>query len=257
MLQEAIEYLVGLGRDNMPDVVKPDAEPSHIYYLRDGNGNLQRRIAEPAPIDHEPSDLQTLADLAIRVQDDGENPEIWVHSGRVELIHERETQRDTSRIYLHQSKQINDLQNLEQKQPWYSQRDFIKLLRVNFRGCLSAHPTLIEIVRKVKFNISESGESEVRIGQSSLGKSINAQIHGTGDLPDEVTLSVPIFANAELKYWGQVVCVLDADPNSKQFQLIPAPGSIENAVQSAMGAIHGELTAMLQGKEIPIYLGRS
>jgi hypothetical protein len=96
----------------------------------------------------------------------------------------------------------------------------------------------------------------VQRGKSSIGKTIQQQIEGLGEIPEYVTLTVPFWANRVLVY-VDVECSLDPDEATQTFKLVPLPGKVERATEMALDALHDAIVASFGKDEppFPIYRG--
>ena len=116
---------------------------------------------------------------------------------------------------------------------WYAQRDFVRLLRVDFARAVDAG--LIAAIRKIKVSHSENTGVDLQSGQESLTREVKAALKSEGgDLPDEIVLKVYLHEQlVSLEGYEQqpVKCVLEIDPSSKEpFGLFPLPGELERAI---------------------------
>ena len=64
MLREAFEFLFSKGANSVPDVVKVPGEPDHVYFVRQPDGTLARKFADPPPAKHTAGSLDTLVAFA-------------------------------------------------------------------------------------------------------------------------------------------------------------------------------------------------
>jgi hypothetical protein len=100
---------------------------------------------------------------------------------------------------------------------------------------------LIDIVRKVKLKQLADQEVEIQQTKVSLGKSIISELTGANTLPDEVSVTLPVFDNFSPSH-KTIRLALEVEPSAGKFQLIPFPGQIEQAYQE----IETDLGAMLR-----------
>lgn len=246
---------------NRVEVVTVPSEPSHLYYLRNGK-ELTQMTAAPPVIGHVASTLETLADKAAdTVTGDEEKREvesqIWVDRSGVVLLLDGD-RRDKVTFGLSLSQQLLKLDQIADKA--FTQKDFVFLLRTTFRDCLTLAGDLLPIVRKVKFTNNQSGESEVKHGSSSIGKSLTAEITGTGTLPEYVNLALPVFAQAGVQSVRSVVsCALEPDAATCTFRLVALPGQIEQAVGDGENQVRAKLLGLLEQRKaggVSVFMGR-
>lgn len=238
MLKELVDYLFQLGRQSETlKVSHPEAEPSHVYYILDPHGMHHRVEADPKPRAHQASDLSAIIGFAVDCEDG--KPEIWYSRKEVRVLLQRAKRRDYVTLPLRYSPQLLSLQSLEKGAAiLFSQKDFIRLLRVCLAGCVP--PALIDALRQIKFRINQTGESEVRHTKASIGRSLEAELQGSGTIPEEIRLTVPIFDGFLVQQPRFVTCAIEVDPQAEKFSLTPLPGQIEAAIGEVEHSI-GEL----------------
>lgn len=128
---------------------------------------------------------------------------------------------------------------------WFTQRDFLRLLRVDFARAVDAG--LVAKVRKIKVSHSESTGVDLQSGQESLTREVKAALKSEGgDLPDEIVMKVYVHEPliALVGYVQQPVkCVLEINPSEeKPFGLFPLPGELERAVEYSLEWVETFLT---------------
>lgn len=259
-----VEELVKKGNRTEIVSVVGVGEPSHVYYLRNGD-ELTRMNAEPPVVAHVASTLETLADKAADTVTgdvgDEQGPlvesQIWVDRSGVVLLLDS-NRRDKVTFNLTLSEQLVKLSQIIGTR--FTQKDFVFLLRTTFRDCLTLAGDLLPIVRKVKFSNNQSGESEVKHGSSSIGKSLTAEITGTGTLPEYVNIALPVFSQAGVQSVRSVVsCALEPDAATCTFQLVALPGQIEQAVGDGENQVRAKLLGLLEQRKaggVSVFMGR-
>ena len=234
-----------------PFVTPVAAEPEHVYLL-----NGVRQIAEPRPRDHKAMSLQTIVAFAMRDVDshDGNPPATWYSRSGVVLLLSDTTRRDRVTLALDYSPQLKRLQALEAQPKPFGQRELIFMLRTTFAHCLAPAGNILDVLRCVKWRSKAAADATVQHGKTSIGKTLEQELTGTGALPEYLTLDVPIFASGFPALRGNVELALEPDAATETFQLLPLPGSIETAIADAEARIGAELRAAL-GEGAAIYYG--
>lgn len=115
---------------------------------------------------------------------------------------------------------------------WYDQAAFARLLRITLRDCL-ATPTLLAVVREVKFNVNTGQAGVVQHTRQSMSRDIVEEVKGTGAIPEEVTLSVKPFEN--LNFISHVQCAIEIDTSTCTFRLTPFPGQMRACLDNVLG----------------------
>jgi hypothetical protein len=136
----------------------------------------------------------------------------------------------------------------------FSHRQLVDFLRLNFRQELAtAAPTFLERIRNIKINEDQTGESVVHHGRESMGKSIDLAVAGASDIPDEVTLRIPVWLH--LEFLVDVECAFDIHISEAKFLFRPKPGAIEQAMVAAQQWLHMRLSEEC-GEHAVIYFGQ-
>jgi hypothetical protein len=254
MLKEALEFLVEQGTSQAEDIITAEAEPSHIYFVRTSEG-LERKEADPKPRKGSADSLTAIVEFAINNKD---TAEIWYNRSHVEVYLDKKTRRDVVSFKPFLSQPIQLLQELEKSKQNLTQAQLIKMLRISFYGCMDITGGLLETLKRVNFKATQEADSSIDRGKVSLGKSITAQVTGVGTIPDDFTLTVPVFGNACFASLRKPVLVaLEPEATNATFQLIPYPLQVEQAIANAEDWIGSELKGRLTdaGAEVPVYFG--
>jgi hypothetical protein len=235
-----------------PQVAEFDPTKCHVVRMPDGAVHFRPGV--PPWRKHSAFDLETIAAFADRFKTDG--PAIWVNRNGVVCLVNDSDRRERVEMKLSFSKQIQQLQTLEAKQ-MLDQRGLIFMLRTVFRGCLGRAPELIDVLRQVRFTVGSEGEQNIGKGKSSMGKTVRAEMTGVQNIPEYVTVSVPIFDNGSLvMFTADVECVLEVLEQTQNFQFFPVPGRIEVAINQAETQLGETVVSLLEGESFPIYRGQ-
>lgn len=238
MLTELLAGIEALVRKaHGAEVIKPPQEPDHVYLLKTPDGGITRCEAEPKPRKHCALSLGTIINMARQYAEASLNPEIWYSQKGVTLILDDDTRRDQVFFLLERSEQLNALLSL--KAEGYTQREFLHLLRVRLHGAVL--PELIQAVRHLKFRTLTTGESMVGQGKASIGKSLEAELTGARELPEDLFLSIPVWANYQSDVRDVVRCLLEVDAQTERFYLRVLPCEIENAIAEAEGRLRNAI----------------
>lgn len=245
MDRESLQLMMDTGRKLADIVIKPPAEPDHVYLLRRPDGTTERREATGHPVKRVVYNLHTIAEIvteaASEVVNHGHTPEVWYSAESITLLTGEEL-RNRAVMKLERSLPFRVLMGLEKDSAPLTQKDIVRTLRVTFRGCLGHHPNLVAILSKVDFKATATINGEVGHGKASLGKQLAGEVTGAGAIPEFVTLQVPVFSNLPFRDILQSVeCALEPDPQSGMFRLIPVPGDLELAIDTTLAEIRMRL----------------
>lgn len=115
------------------------------------------------------------------------------------------------------------------------QQEFIRLLRITLRGCLSPDSNLLGIVRNLKFSAAADGGGNIQHGRESVGRSLQAQVTGESAIPEEVTLMVQTFDN--VKVARPIACAIEVNPQDQTLQLTPYPMEARRAMDESLAIL--------------------
>lgn len=252
MIREALDKLNELfNAGTFPRAVTPPGEPSHRYYLAEGEGVGRFVEAEPAPRDHSARNLQPIIAWAKEV---GTTCSIWFSRCGITLLMDEDNRRDKVSLDLNLSPQMVKVLELQTKNI-FSQRELIFLLRTTFARCQDKCPAFLKALRDLKFKVNSEGGGNIQHGKTSIGKSVMQEVLQQDLLPEYVTLVVPIFENAYFALPQSIEFAVEIHPAEEKFQLIPIPGAIEDAIERAEAEIGLKITAMLEGANVGVYYG--
>jgi hypothetical protein len=223
------------------------------------DGRLEVIDTAPTPRQHVVRCLDELVRLAHRFADAGKKPVIWFDETGATLVIDDDGHRlETVHMDFEQSDVFKVLVALRREKPWFEQKPFIRLLRIDLAGTLEP-VVLLERVRKLRFENGAVTTGTVTRNQESLGREITSKVDATGDIPEDVILSAAVFKTLGLTSKRELRCSVEVDPSLGRLQLLPLPDEIERvmlqAVESIGGFLSGEL-AREGGEPIPAYYGR-
>lgn len=230
-----------------PVSFKPDAEPGHVYLLRQQDGNYRRITAERHPNRYHASSLETLAGLAGEQIDDGVRPELWYGRTEINLVMDPDSESPNMALLpVGFSPQFRMLESWEKSLTTHSQNALIRLLRVVFPDSVMG-ADLEDLIRRVKVTVSTN--SDQQRAKTSLGKSVEAQLGDTNGLPDYVRIQIPVFADATLfGALATVSCAFDFYPEEKLFSITPIAGSMERAAMEGEDYLASRLTDLMDAR---------
>ncbi len=229
---EQIERLVK--NNEMFEITASNLEPPGYYFVRNPGGKAELVKAKPSlhcekiesPVEMDKFIAQRMGAKALL------NPAIFYDEDAVVLAYDIDDRRDFAICNLQRSSQWNKLQQVANKA--MPQKDFIRLLRVDFRGCL-ADTSLLNLLRGVQWTANDSGQTNIQHGKESLGRQITSQVQGVDVIPEELALTIPVFENHSFRV--RVQCAIDVIVDSRSFGITPFPQEMHNALESALDDI--------------------
>lgn len=240
-------------------VIKPAAEPAHVYYMLDSIGEPERFEAAPPPADHAARDLTAIAAKA--AEHAGTASEVWFDRHGVVCLFDRGTRRDRVALTLDPSGPLQRLYEWDENGGAnVGQVELYQLIRTTFAGCLDAHPDLRKQVGKVDIKKAQQAAGTVDVGKASLSRSMIAEASGADKLPDVLVFDVPVFDTPKLPIRAKVRVAFDLDPQTERFRLVPLPGEVEAAFVAGedytQARLHDALAEIDGGDKVPTFYGR-
>lgn len=194
MIQEALDYMHELGRNAKGAKLVEGVPSNGRSVLLEHNGQLVRQPIDPPMRKHTVSDLESLIQAHNEwAGDDAGLGIVWVNENAITLVLDDLDRRDTVTLPLHKSQTYESIQRLVSS-PKINQADLIRLLRTTLR-CVSDVAKLRLAVQSIKWKQAEEGQSVVEHGKSSLGRSVEMEVAGGGDLPEAIIAEFPPFIN--------------------------------------------------------------
>ena len=261
MLKDALEYLFNTGRASAPAIVAAGNEPPHVYYLRQADGTLVRTEAARHPANSLAASLQPIVQACAAHCALGEKvrPQVWYAIGAVVCL-TGESLRDRLTLRLELSEPLAALCDWKSKNRPLTQADMVRALRTTFANSTGQAEELAAAVKKLKFNATASGDSEIDHGRQSLGKSLTAQITGEKAIPETVIFNFQTFTNACFRgIRASVKCAIEVDASTTMFKVTALPGELERAADDAVSEIAKQLASAFAAHtpelEVDLYHG--
>jgi len=249
MLAEMIDKLRELSdAAAAPKIQKVEAEPPYVYFL-----NGERRQAQVHPRNHIASSLDMIVRFASR---DGNeihgNLSCFYDRKAVVFFFDDSERRDKITMPLFVSKQLKTITGWAEKATTLKQKSLILVMRTMFKDCFSPD-NFIDTLRTLKWRSLAESEAEAGKTKVSVGRRIEAEVSGKLEIPDEITLTVPIFESPFSGITGRIQVAIEPQVDDESFLLIPIPGSIDAAIADAEDKIGDSLRASLP--EDRVYYG--
>lgn len=229
-----------------PAVVTIPGQPAHVQTVwNPAKGELQAVTLDIAPRNHQAHDLETAMNA---VAENKDTAAVWYNRDAVVVLLDDAVRRDRVTLELPNTPQFNWLVDND-KPTKLSQADLLFLLRTTFKDCLPYGSSLFAQLRKVNWKQLKDAESEIAKNKASIGKAIKSELAGAEDLPEYVTLNVPVFNVSGLMKTFDVECVLESSPADEKFIFFPTPGAVEKAYQEAEAWLCGLLAEGLAERD--------
>lgn len=189
-------------------------------------------------------------------------PVAWHGEAGVVLVLDDQDRRDTVTFPLTFSRQFLTLKRLEAEPKAMRQDAFIRLLRLD----LGVDKILVNLFRKLDWQNGSRTNSEIRHGADRLGREIQAEVQGIGELPEEIAVQVPVYDQPDERAEYRIDLAVEIDAANQLLQLVPLPGALLNAVACHQASIRQRLLTELQPEPdeelqdehtpcVPVYYG--
>lgn len=247
MLDQAIKELTRLSVEaNLPRVLPIEDEASNIRHVWTPDG-LKKIELTPEPRSHALFSLEAFADF---MKDVDTTADVFYSFGEINVFPDQDNRWDGLQFKLTPSRQLTTLTQLDVRPIVYkSQRELIKLLRIELYCCLATAGNFLQNLRSLKFSSSIEGDANLQHGKESLGKKISSQIAGADVIPEEVELIVPMFDNLESP-GRKVRCAVDLDHQNETIAFLPLPGQLSRAKTATEEWLGSRLVALLPNHRI-------
>lgn len=168
---------------------------------------------------------------------------IWFDKNAVTLLIDDADRRERITFILFFSDAWKEICRLGERGAM-SQKDAIRLLK----NSLGASSATVAIFRKLDFESRIKTSGQVDRGRESLGKSVESQVQGTADLPEELMVTVPIYSVSCERQTYDVKLLIDYDVQAARILIEPEPDLLDELVEKHLEDIRERLQ-----KDLPDY----
>ena len=251
MILEALEFL----RDQANAAVEPKPvheDAAHKFFFV--NGERHEIEKQPPPRSHNVQSLDEIVALAKRFSNGGEvGCVVWYSIGGAQLVIDDEEFRvDRATLNFVPTAQWQTVKALGPKL-WFDQAAFVRFLRIDLKG-LTEDGVLLDRVKSLTWKTGSTTTQAVGFGKASLGRSIEAEVKSTGDIPEEIGLVVRVHNNPGEDERFTVRCAVDINEDEQKLRLIPFPDEIARVERLVVASIAERLRAGLP-ETVPCYHG--
>lgn len=223
-----------------------DWDPPQVAWKIGPDGHAEKLIVDPKPLAVVLDTPDALVNYA-NAEADKQKAEFYCSETRIILVLDKAVRRDIATCPLPLSPQYAWLKGKTEPR---TQRDFIRLLRIELRGCLPPDSNLLTLARSLKWQTNAETTGNVQHGKESMGRNIDSQVSGPGSIPEEIALTVPVFES--FPYRARIACAIDVQVSDQKLQLVPYPLEVDRAMHEAMT----EIMLLLSSTELPCYEGK-
>lgn len=244
-------------KDSRPITFHGPGEPDDVYFLHapgwdDQRPTIERMVAEPKPRAYKAGTLDGLVDQVKYMAGlSDKKPVVFVGGRAVRVVlDENGDRRDRVGLDMRDSEPFSALH--DNVIDGVDQRGLIWLLRTIFKDAL-VEADVLPVVRSLRFASNSDGHSNIKVGNESMGKSIDAQAAGADgvDIPETLTFRIPIYREMRSpdgkEFTADIECALDVNLMDRTFRVKPVAGSLESAWNDANAWITNLLRCELEG----------
>ncbi len=230
-----------------------DDDPRLFRYVL--NGQLQAlTIRGPEPF-HTTFDVASLIALA-QDSDECPAPTIWLSGEKIRLVFDSPNNFGRATFDLMRTASWNKLVNAMSGAK--SQKTLRELFKVHLADCPITPTNLLDAIASVKFEQNDSEETKLAPQNAALGRNIEQKVSGAIELPEEITVTLPIFRplgpGLEEQPQARIRLALLPDFEHKGFRLEPMADSVQTSIDDTMVWLRAQLET-LAGEAIPVYYG--
>lgn len=234
------------------DPIYPTGEARGVYYLRDGDGNLERHEAQRDRHHTTAYDLRSVKDI-IKGETVSDLDAVYV-TDRAVIVHSsdaRTTWRTTLNLPTHPAfAHLLKWRNLTA----LTQKELVRLLRTELREHVD--PTIISTFTSLKFTNNSEGTSTIRPTSSALDTSIRQQVATAqgADAPETITFHVPVYDIPEARGdQFDVTVYVEYDHDERRFLLLAVHSDLRKAQEDAVANLIDDLTLHADGAHPVLY----
>jgi hypothetical protein len=249
MLEEALRYLDANSSERVKPVPIETGDLAYKTFVI--NGNTIRVPLAASPRNHKVLSLDDLTAMVTEIN--GEDPAAAVFFNEdavVSVLDYSDYRRNIATFPLKKSDQWQTVLCLKN---WLDHKAFIRLLRIDLRGCYNV-AELLDPIRSIKLENGAVVKSDIGRQKESLGRQITGAVLTDKEIPEEIDLELSIYKSLGEDQPYVIRCSVEVDPmRSEPFRLLPMPDEIDRAQQRAMESIRARLAEALP--DVPVFYG--
>ena len=163
-------------------------------------------------------------------------PEIFFDFDTIQVVLDRNDRREVATLSLLPTDRYTSLVKMSGEPLSCTVNEAVRLLRFELHGVGADH--VVQALKRVDFSRTSRGTAVTEHGKESLGKSVEATIQATDEIPETVDLTVPLYSNPGVSDFTATITVgiyLDVDTQRVAFRpLADEIMKAQNAVMSQL-----------------------
>jgi hypothetical protein len=259
MLREALEYLLESGqRATALDVVQIPGDPTRVILHNHHEGTQTDHELPPPRRNHAITNRLDFVAFAQRktlvasAPGLDEDPVCWINRQGATLILDDDRYRQNHVVWaFDRTRQAGWLDMVDEAaNPMLEPTELITVIRrvLGLTDC-----PLISALRHVDWETAKQTRTIAERGKESLGQTISAKVSTLEAIPEQITVSVPLFEGGICPK-SDISCLVEIDAPTAKVGLFPRPGQMREAYDAAVNFIANDLTNDFDGA-LPLYRG--
>ena len=234
MLAELLESMRRMIRDADGLKVVQVAGVHRHAWIHYAGTQLEKIDMEPPLRNHR---ICTLDDVYMICEDAHTgDPQIFFDFDAIQVVFDRTDRREVATLSLLPTDRYTSLVKMSGEPLSCTVNEAVRLLRFELHGVGADH--VVQALKRVDFSRTSRGTAVTEHGKESLGKSVEATIQATDEIPETVDLTVPLYSNPGVSDFTAIITVgiyLDVDTQRVAFRpLADEIMKAQNAVMSQL-----------------------
>lgn len=162
-------------------------------------------------------------------------PEVYHSADAIVLLLDGRDRRERVTLRLRETERFSALRQLGLTPARLSVRDAVRFLRYSLAGT-NIEP-VVQAVRRIDFSRAARATNVVEHGKESLGRSVEAAVQQADKVPEEFTVTVPVYANEGCRESVDVRLGLYLNVEAEAIELFTLPDQVQQAIDVAQARI--------------------
>lgn len=263
MIEQAIAHVWKQAQEaNRPQVIQVPGDPAHVHRLVHIDGTVERIENEPRPRRLTVERLEDIIELANnrhrldRSEADNEDVlrrVVFYNEDEVMLAFNTANGREFARLPLIESDEHKYFA-ARRYEPRQEPKALATALRLTLRRCYD-DAKLIDQVSSLRSRAEQEGHRQTSRTSESWGKSVTAEVHDDGNLPDPYQeFHVRRYRNPDLNVRHRVLFALDPDTSSLTWLVYPLEDAWLDYHEASVELV-GDMLRQAIEADVPIYRG--
>lgn len=251
MLAEALKYIEGLmTRASATQLIRVPGRHTEAW-MRTGSEVTLLNLDDPM-MAHEISSFSDILNAAVKFKEAEYCPKIYFNETQVVVYVGADDLREKLTCSLKYTQRFVTLLNMGGSGISGSPADIIRTVRFQLNGI--GFDELAASLRKVDFSRKSTGASDVAHGRESYGRSVEAEVQGTNNIPETVVVETPVYENDGVRgLRARIVCGIFIDAQQGVITLRPLADEIRNGQMNVLADVRQMIENACPG--IPCYEG--